>query len=109
MSNNVAVNTKKPVKKAILEVTKKAKAFQYNIDDIFAFQITVRNIGNLDATNVVVDDVFPRELKYVSSLPSALLALPKSGTRLGVCPRVSQRPIAEIQSCKILVFQPEIV
>ena len=70
LSNNVAVKTKKPVKKAVLEITKKAKSFQYNIDDIFAFQITVRNIGNLDATNVVVDDIFPRELKYVSSLPS---------------------------------------
>ena len=55
--------------KPLLEITKTASSMTYFKDDIFTFKVTLRNTGNTEATNVILADIFPREMEFVTSRP----------------------------------------
>lgn len=74
VSNSACVSVKgiETKKEAVLTITKTSKSFQYWPKDTFEFTITVKNTGQSKATDVVVSDLFPKELDFVSSIPSGL-------------------------------------
>jgi uncharacterized repeat protein (TIGR01451 family) len=56
--------------KPVLEITKTSESSHYIKDDTITFNIRVANIGDSQATDVVLKDVFPHELEFLSSRPS---------------------------------------
>lgn len=69
-SNNVDVILKIPAPSTNLVVTKTSKTFEYNVSDIMEFTIVVKNSGSLDAESVTLADAFPKELVFISAIPS---------------------------------------
>ncbi len=57
-----------------LEITKTAKTFIHHEGDVAKFTIGVRNVGLIGATGVNVTDIFPKQLSYVASYPSAKMS-----------------------------------
>lgn len=53
-----------------LSLTKTVDIAEPNLNDTIAFEVVVRNDGPSDATNVVVQDVLPAGLTFVSASPS---------------------------------------
>ena len=53
------------------KITKNAGKSVYGEKDKFTYTIFVHNVGSGDAVDVILTDVFPRELEFVSSRPSA--------------------------------------
>jgi uncharacterized repeat protein (TIGR01451 family) len=69
-SNEACVYIKSYEPKPVLTITKTARSFEYNVKDTFEFTIAVKNTGDAVASGVVVTDLFPKELEFISSMPS---------------------------------------
>lgn len=69
-SNEACVYIKTYEPKPILTITKTAGSFEYNAKDTFEFTIAVKNTGDAVASGVVLTDLFPKELEFISSMPS---------------------------------------
>lgn len=64
---------------ADLSLTKIVDRPRPNVGDVVTFDITVRNDGPADATDLVVSDPLPDGLEYVAATPSAGIYNPASG------------------------------
>lgn len=74
-SNNVDVILKNPKPSTDLVVSKTSKTFEYNVSDTMEFTIVVKNSGTLDAESVTLVDSFPKELVFVSAVPSGTVGV----------------------------------
>ncbi len=63
-----------PTNSANLEVTKTAGSMHYYKNDLFTFKAKVGNVGDLEATNVMLTDNFPREMEIVGSRPEGVIS-----------------------------------
>uniref|UniRef100_UPI00388DF5C8 hypothetical protein n=1 Tax=Methanobrevibacter sp. TaxID=66852 RepID=UPI00388DF5C8 len=69
-SNNIANNTTEVLPVCDLEITKLVNASSVNITDLVEWTITVVNNGPSAASDVVVRDILPEGLKFISAKPS---------------------------------------
>lgn len=60
-----------------LTITKTSKKFMAIQGDKIKYTLTVQNIGDREAMNVILTDLIPREFEYVSSMPSGSVGLQK--------------------------------
>ncbi len=106
LSNIACVYVKQEVKTPILEVAKRTKSSRYYPNDTFVFTIAVANTGNADATNVTLSDNFPRELIFVSSIPSATSGQSSVKFQIGTLPPGQSRLFTlKFRLAKSLSFQ----
>ncbi|MEZ4812229.1 MAG: hypothetical protein R2883_01845 [Caldisericia bacterium] len=60
-----------------LTISKTSKKFLAVQGDKIKYRLKIQNVGDREAMNVVLTDMFPRELEYVSSVPAGSLGLNK--------------------------------
>ncbi len=66
-----------------LTISKTSKKFLAVQGDKIKYRLKVQNVGDREAMNVVLTDMFPRELEYVSSVPAGSLGLNKITWAIG--------------------------
>ena len=61
--------------KPLITVEKTAAKLQYNRDEIIVFNIKVANEGNVEATDVMLKDIFSREIEFLEAKPTGSAGL----------------------------------
>lgn len=61
----------------LITITKTTKKFMAQQGEKVDYTLTIQNVGTREATDITVVDMLPRELEYVSSLPSGSAGLQK--------------------------------
>ena len=88
-----------------IKIEKTAPA-QAGVGDEFAYQIAVTNPSKVTATNVMVTDVLPASIKYVSSAPAAQVSGQKLAWSLGALDAGKSKPIVvKVQATKTGTFE----
>lgn len=57
-----------------IDIVKTSSQMHYYRDDIFEFKAKVQNKGQVEATDVILSDVFPREIEMIASRPKGAIS-----------------------------------
>ncbi len=57
-----------------IDIVKTSSQMHYYVDDIFEFKAKVENRGYIEATDVILSDVFPREMEMIASRPKGSIS-----------------------------------